>query len=70
VFENPASAENLRLVDGPELGKLLVESDAPVLVLNACRSAYADILSSPATTPEVLCKELMKAGGAAMSVRW
>jgi len=30
------------LVDGTSLGKLLVETDVPVLVLNACRSAHAD----------------------------
>jgi hypothetical protein len=40
AFENPKSAHNLRLVDGTELGKLLVETHVPVLVLNACRSAH------------------------------
>jgi hypothetical protein len=48
AFENPASADNLRLVDGPELAALLVETDVPVLVLNACRSAHADPPSAPA----------------------
>jgi hypothetical protein len=42
AFENPGSAHNLRLVDGPELGALLVETKVPVLVLNACRSAHAE----------------------------
>jgi len=31
--------ENMQLVDGTTLGKLLVETGVPVLVLNACRSA-------------------------------
>jgi hypothetical protein len=40
AFENPALPDNLELVDGPRLGALLVEAHAPVLVLNACRSAH------------------------------
>ncbi len=48
VFENPKVKENIQLVDGPGLGKLLVETDVPVLVLNACRSAYADARRAPA----------------------
>ncbi len=42
AFENPQMEENLQLADGPALGKLLVETDVPVLVLNACRSAHAE----------------------------
>lgn len=41
LFENPKENENIELIDGPSLGKLLVEADAPVLVLNACQSAHA-----------------------------
>jgi len=48
AFENPASAHNLRLVDGPEIASLLVETEVPVLVLNACRSAHADPPPAPA----------------------
>jgi len=50
IFENPQSEFNYRMVDGQELGKLLVETDATVLVLNACRSAHANPLSAPDTT--------------------
>ncbi len=42
LFENPALDENMQLVDGTALGQLLVETDVPVLVLNACRSAHAE----------------------------
>jgi hypothetical protein len=42
LFESPKLADNIELVDGTTLGKLLVETDVPVLVLNACRSAHAD----------------------------
>ena len=43
LFENPGGKENVALVDGPRLGSLLVETDVPVLVLNACRSAHAEV---------------------------
>lgn len=47
LFENPANAQNLQLVDGGSLGKLLYETNVPVLVLNACRSAHADAPPQP-----------------------
>ncbi len=47
VFENPDGASNTRLVAGTELGKLLAETDVPVLVLNACRSAHAEPPEQP-----------------------
>ena len=42
VFENQSVRGNNQLVDGPALGQLLVETQVPVLVLNACRSAHAE----------------------------
>jgi tetratricopeptide (TPR) repeat protein len=47
LFENPAVEENLQLVDGPTLGGLLAETQVPVLVVNACRSAHAEASGSP-----------------------
>ncbi len=47
LFENPELDENMQLVDGPALGKLLVEAEVPVLVLNACRSAHAEPRQAP-----------------------
>src|SRR5262249_4462782 len=49
VFESPdeAARERGQLVDGPSLGKLLMETGVPVLVLNACRSAHADPPAEP-----------------------
>jgi hypothetical protein len=49
LFENPGQEENSQYVDGPALGKLLVEASVPVLVLNACRSAHADPPPQPET---------------------
>jgi tetratricopeptide (TPR) repeat protein len=42
LFENARLPDNIELVDGPTLGKLLVETEVPILVLNACRSAHAE----------------------------
>ncbi len=53
AFENLMSEHNLRLVDGPELGRLLRETEVPILVLNACRSAHADAPASPLPAAEV-----------------
>ncbi|HEX8231005.1 MAG TPA: CHAT domain-containing protein [Chloroflexia bacterium] len=47
LFENPQSTQNIRLVDGPDLGALLREADVPLLVLNACRSAHAEAPPAP-----------------------
>ncbi|MHC4620438.1 MAG: tetratricopeptide repeat protein [Planctomycetota bacterium] len=47
LFENAEAKENIELVDGPALGRLLVETDVGVLVLNACRSAHADVGTEP-----------------------
>jgi tetratricopeptide (TPR) repeat protein len=57
-FENPQISENMRLVDGSALGKLLVETDVPVLVLNACRSAHIE-----AQTPGVSETSGVSSGG-------
>jgi hypothetical protein len=52
LFENPAIPENTQMVDGSTLGNLLVETDVPVLVLNACRSAHAEPPSVSVTVGE------------------
>ena len=46
-FENPAVKENVQLVDGTALGKLLAETEVPVLILNACRSAHSESPAEP-----------------------
>ena len=47
LFEKPGREGNQELVDGPTLADLLVEARVPVLVLNACRSAYAEAPAAP-----------------------
>jgi hypothetical protein len=58
IFENPGSRSNQQYVDGHRLGNLLVEARVPVLVLNACRSAHAEL----ATTPEEAAAQTVAAG--------
>ena len=51
IFENPADPSNQQLADGPTLGRLLIATGVPVLVLNACRSAYTEAPPAPASPP-------------------
>jgi tetratricopeptide (TPR) repeat protein len=48
LFEDPDSEENQQFADGPTVGRLLADTGVPVLVLNACRSAYTEALDQPA----------------------
>lgn len=48
VFEDPGTGANQQLVDGPSMGRLLTATGVPVLVLNACRSAWAEAPARPA----------------------
>ena len=47
IFEDPDNAENQQLVDGPTIGRLLAQTGVPVLILNGCRSAYAQAPDRP-----------------------
>ncbi|MET8153166.1 CHAT domain-containing protein [Actinoplanes sp. NPDC049668] len=49
LFEDPTTKNNQQLVDGPALGALLARTGVGVLVLNACRSAYAEAADRPRT---------------------
>lgn len=51
-FENPDHPENLRFVDGEDIGNLLAEAGVPVLVFNACRSAHAEAPPEPEKNPD------------------
>jgi tetratricopeptide (TPR) repeat protein len=50
LFEDPDNEDNQQLVDGPTMGRLLTATGVPVLVLNACRSAYTEARGQPADT--------------------
>ncbi|MER7456627.1 CHAT domain-containing protein [Micromonospora sp. NPDC126480] len=52
LFEQSGSGENRRPVDGRTVGDLLVRGQVPLLVLNACRSAYAEAPPAPAAGTE------------------
>lgn len=51
IFEDPSGPANQQFVDGPTLGRLLASTGVPVLVLNACRSAYTEALEHPGGPP-------------------
>jgi tetratricopeptide (TPR) repeat protein len=54
LFEQLTAPDNCEYVDGLRLGNLLAETQVPVLVLNACQSAHADLTPTPqdaATAP-------------------
>ena len=47
VFEEAGGGGRQQLVDGPALGGVLAGAGVGVLVLNACRSAHADLVTEP-----------------------
>jgi tetratricopeptide (TPR) repeat protein len=47
LFEDSTNVDNSQLVEGPILGALLARTGVSVLVLNACRSAYAEAPTRP-----------------------
>ncbi|NJL40005.1 MAG: CHAT domain-containing protein [Leptolyngbyaceae cyanobacterium SM1_4_3] len=47
IFENPDYQKKQEWIHGKLLGKVLVDSDVPLLILNACRSAHAEALEQP-----------------------
>ena len=46
-FENPDTGKNAEPVAAADLAKLLNETGVPVLILNACRSAFAEPPQQP-----------------------
>jgi tetratricopeptide (TPR) repeat protein len=66
IFEDPSSSTNQQLADGRTLGKLLTATGVPVLVLNACRSAWAEAPAQPGEpAPQPGEPGIAPAGGAA-----
>lgn len=47
MFEDPDSKTRSKFVDGFKLGRLLRDSAVPLLVLNACQSAFAEAAAEP-----------------------
>jgi tetratricopeptide (TPR) repeat protein len=53
VFERE-TGDGVNLIGGSQLGRLLVETGVPVLILNACRSGYAEIRATPGVSRSAL----------------
>jgi tetratricopeptide (TPR) repeat protein len=63
AFEDPAHKTNTEFVDGFRLGALLRDSAVPVLVLNACQSAFVEARPQPATENSVETRQEVEAYG-------
>jgi hypothetical protein len=48
LFEDPEAEDNVEYIDGVRLDSMLAEARVPLLLLNACRSAHADVVDDPA----------------------
>jgi tetratricopeptide (TPR) repeat protein len=68
LFEDPTADDNQQLVDGPALGALLARTGVGVLVLNACRSAYAEAAERPRTDGADVHAEVRAYGSFALEV--
>jgi len=69
AFEDPANPANSKFVDGFRLGALLEETGVPVLVLNACQSAFAEAPAKPdQAAPEAARAEIKAYGSLAQAV--
>jgi tetratricopeptide (TPR) repeat protein len=68
LFEDRGRKGNRRLVGGSELGKLLVVTQTPLIVLNACQSATAR-LEAEAPPEEVATQQSAEGGGDARAER-
>jgi tetratricopeptide (TPR) repeat protein len=53
VFENSSDPANKQIVPGEDAGRLLADCGVPVLVLNACRSAFSDPQAQPVSAEKV-----------------
>jgi CHAT domain len=65
VFEHPTpdSGKAEQLVAGPTLGSLLAETGVAILVVNACRSAHADLAVAPEDASASSVHERVRAYG-------
>ena len=63
AFEDPANKENSEFVDGFRLGALLRDAGVPVLVLNACQSAFAEAPATPQEMTTEAAREAIEAYG-------
>lgn len=68
MFENPKSKTNAEFVDGFKLGKLLTDNGVPLLVLNACQSAFAEAPAEPAPPTSAARGEIEAYGSLAQAV--
>ena len=68
VFANPDSKTRSKFVDGFKIGGLLRDADVPILILNACQTAFADAKPQPnEDAPEAALEEIEAYGSLAQA---
>ncbi|MGB8898783.1 MAG: CHAT domain-containing protein, partial [Methylocella sp.] len=69
AFEDPDSATRSKFVDGFKVGALLKDAGVPILILNACQSAFAEARAEPdEAAPEETRNEIEAYGSLAQAV--
>ena len=69
AFEDPDSKTRSKFVDGFTIGGLLRDAGVPILILNACQSAFAEAKSQPdEDAPETAREEIEAYGSLAQAV--
>jgi hypothetical protein len=63
VFEDPDSKTRSRRVDGAQIGGLMRDAGAPILILNACQSAFAEARSQPKEDAPASARDEIEAYG-------
>ena len=63
AFEDPDSRTRSKLVDGFQLGSVLRDASVPILILNACQSAFAEARAAPSEKPTEGTREEIEAYG-------
>ncbi len=69
AFEDPDSESRSKFVDGFMIGGLLRDAGVPILILNACQSAFAEARSKPSEdAPAAAIEEIEAYGSLAQAV--
>jgi CHAT domain-containing protein len=63
VFEDPDSATHSEFVDGFRVGAILRDTGVPILILNACQSAFAEAREEPDEAPPGATRNEIEAYG-------
>ncbi len=63
IFEDPDSKARSKRIDGAKIGGMLRDTGVPILILNACQSAFAEAKSTPDENAPASAREEIEAYG-------